>query len=363
MNYKLLLTAVLLLSSISAYPSEKYISVKRFFAAHPAEAAKYEKFLRSVEKPGEAAGDIDPVEIALIYPAKQVSDYWRRSADVIGARLSEMGVRHRLIRMYTKPSGDERIAVRQLMKAVRQRVDYVVVSVNSAIMEKAVGRVLAEKTPKIIIQNLVTPIEKWEINPPLMYVGFDHVTGTNLLADWFADNAPNEGSYGVLLAGSDMVSKLRGEKFISSYSAKGRMRHAGSYYTDFDRQKAARAARKLLADNADLRALYSCATDISLAAAEIVSRSGRNSRITLNGWGGGKAELEAVAKGELDVTVMRINDDNGAAVAQAIVYDRLGKGGEVPLIFPGRFVLIDSDTAKSETEMYMQEAFRYSGER
>ena len=41
----------------------------------------------------------------------------------------------------------------------------------------------------------------------------------------------------------------------------------------------------------------------------------------INGWGGGSAELEAIERGDLDVTVMRMNDDTGIAMAEAIKWD------------------------------------------
>ncbi len=81
----------------------------------------------------------------------------------------------------------------------------------------------------------------------------------------------------------------------------------------------------------------------------------------LNGWGGGSAELEAIKKGELDVTVMRMNDDNGVAMAEAIRLRLLDRDREVPTIFSGQFKLVSGSTPKEEIRTFQKRAFRYSG--
>ncbi|MFC6672267.1 hypothetical protein [Marinobacterium aestuariivivens] len=81
----------------------------------------------------------------------------------------------------------------------------------------------------------------------------------------------------------------------------------------------------------------------------------------INGWGGGDAELEALARGELDLTVMRMNDDNGVAMAEAIRADLEQHGDRVPQVFSGDMVLLTRNTPAAELEALRARAFRYSG--
>ena len=81
----------------------------------------------------------------------------------------------------------------------------------------------------------------------------------------------------------------------------------------------------------------------------------------VNGWGGGSAELAALARGELEVTVMRMNDDNGIAMAEAIRLQLLGRDNEIPTVFSGDLALISSTTSAEDIRTLMEHAFRYSG--
>ncbi|OQY59595.1 MAG: hypothetical protein B6245_05820 [Desulfobacteraceae bacterium 4572_88] len=80
----------------------------------------------------------------------------------------------------------------------------------------------------------------------------------------------------------------------------------------------------------------------------------------MNGWGGGGPELEAIVGNELDVTLMRMNDDNGVAMAEAIRLDIEGKGDAVPTIFSGDFVLVEKGICQKKLNQLKSKAFRYS---
>ena len=59
--------------------------------------------------------------------------------------------------------------------------------------------------------------------------------------------------------------------------------------------------------------------------------------------------------------IMRINDDNGVAMAEAIKYDLEGKTNQVPTVYSGNFVLIEKGIDLSELRKLRSKAFRYSG--
>ncbi len=57
---------------------------------------------------------------------------------------------------------------------------------------------------------------------------------------------------------------------------------------------------------------------------------------------------------------MRMNDDNGVAMAEAIALDLQGRSGDVPLVFSGAFELVTADHDRSRIEALKRRAFRYS---
>lgn len=80
--------------------------------------------------------------------------------------------------------------------------------------------------------------------------------------------------------------------------------------------------------------------------------------ILINGWGGGTAELEAIEQGDIDVTVMRMNDDTGIAMAEAIKWDLEGK--PVPHVYSGDFEVVTSADSGEKIDRLKRRAFRYS---
>lgn len=55
---------------------------------------------------------------------------------------------------------------------------------------------------------------------------------------------------------------------------------------------------------------------------------------------------------------MRMNDDTGVAMAEAIKWDLEGK--PVPKVYSGDFELVTSSDSKEKIERFKQRAFRYS---
>ncbi len=57
---------------------------------------------------------------------------------------------------------------------------------------------------------------------------------------------------------------------------------------------------------------------------------------------------------------MRMNDDNGVAMAEAIKLDITSQSNKIPLIYSGQFVLIDKNIDDVKLDSLKQKAFRYS---
>ena len=56
---------------------------------------------------------------------------------------------------------------------------------------------------------------------------------------------------------------------------------------------------------------------------------------------------------------MRMNDDTGVAMAEAIKLDIEGR--KVPTVFSGDFEMVTSETSLDELQRLKEKAFRYSG--
>ena len=99
---------------------------------------------------------------------------------------------------------------------------------------------------------------------------------------------------------------------------------------------------------------------LPLGIIDAINELGLRAKIKTNGWGGGSAELDAIVAGDLDFTVMRMNDDNGIAMAEAIKLDLADRGTDVPTIYSGDFALVDQLTSQYKLKKLKKRAFRYS---
>jgi len=338
-----------------------YLLIDDFLQRHPDQRELMISFAQQVRKAAQTyeSEKLAPVTVAIIYPSQQVSDYWRRSLTSFKARMDEMHIRYRLDEYYSTP-GKKGELEQHLQEALSKDPDYLVFTLDIYDHKELIEPLLKLERPKIILQNITTPLKEWEENQPFLYVGFDHSLGAQLLADYYIKATHGRGSYGVLYFTLGYVSSMRGDTFIHHMEKNSDLHLTRSAYTNGRAENAATEALSMLADP-KLSFIYACSTDVALGAVLALKQSHRDD-VLINGWGGGSAELDALMKGDLDVTIMRMNDDNGVAMAEAILMDQQGRSDLVPTIYYGDMVLVDSKTSAEKLDELKQRAFRYSGQ-
>jgi autoinducer 2-binding protein LuxP len=179
-----------------------------------------------------------------------------------------------------------------------------------------------------------------------------------MLAEYFQQQLPAKAHYSVLYFSQGYVSDARGDTFIQSMiRSKKHYRLVSSFYTQADQKSAYDITLKNIRAHPDIELVYACSTDVALGAVKALKELDRQD-ILINGWGGGSAELKAIEKGDLDVTVMRMNDDTGIAMAEAIKLDL--EGQPVPVVYSGDFELITKGDTPDKIEALKKRAFRYS---
>jgi autoinducer 2-binding protein LuxP len=295
------------------------------------------------------------IKIAIVYPGLQSSDYWERSISALKGRLDDLGVKYALDIRFSKPHIQQALQEEQIIEMLKHNPDYLVYTIDSIRQQRMIEILLQRDKPKLIIQNLTRPIVDWYDIQPLIYIGFDHVDGARKLAKYFMQRFPENTQYGIVFWGKGVVSDQRGltfERKIGNYH-----QLKTSYFAETSLQ-AKRAVLAMLNDYPDIKYMYVCATDAALGAIEALQELGR-SDVEINGWGGGQAELKAFQKGQLDVVLMRMNDQNGIAMAEAIRLDM--QGWSIPNVYAGDFHLLTQDMERNIIERFISDAFIYSG--
>ncbi len=338
---------------------DEFWSLEEFSARSPRQQNHADSFARRVNASASPlAGYRGTARIAVIYPGKQVSDYWRRSLLSFEARLNELAVPYEIGSFF---SGSPSFVGNQadlIAAALKEDPDYLVFTLDVLRHKALVQRLIARGRPKVILQNITTPVRAWRERQPFLYVGFDHVTGTNLLIDYYKKRFGAKKDFAILYGPQGYVSRARGNTFLQAYSDADTPNLKASYFVGYDRQRSREAATQILQNHPDLTFIYSCSTDIALGVLDAIAAL--DSAAATNGWGGGSAELEAISAGQLEVTVMRMNDDNGVAMAEAVALDLAGRGDEVPVVYSGAFELVTRTDSNEHLDELKARAFRYS---
>lgn len=301
------------------------------------------------------------IKIVLVYPSNQLSDYWIRSKKSFEKRMNELNISYEIKSYFSKPGVETKLQSNQLLKALKKEVDYLVFTLDVNKHSKFIERLKMYNT-KIILQNITTPLKKWNKKQIFLYVGFDHFIGAKMIADEYISRTSGEGSYAVFYGTKGYISHMRGDKFIDYISKNSNLILDSQYYTNTNKEKAKLATFDLLKRNDKIKFIYACTTDVALGVSEALKEKNLLGKILINGWGGGSPEIKALNKSELDFTIMRMNDDNGVAMAEAIKLDILGKKNMIPQVFSGEFRFIDQNIKTSNLDKYKKRAFRYSSE-
>jgi len=336
-----------------------YWPYHEFIQEHVGEKEKAIKFAERVREKGRSrVNEIPPVRVAMIYPGKEASDYWYRSASSFEARMRELNLPYEIRPFFSEQGTNAlRVQEKQIAQALKADPDYLIFTLDVFRHRTLIERILTRGRPKLILQNITTPVRSWGKDQPFLYVGFDHVVGSEMLAQEYLNRFPDTTSYALFYGPRGYVSSMRGGTFKDKVSVRKNVNEVASYYVGYNRKKAKAAALNLFKNEKNIPFIYSCSTAISLGIIDAAKELGRLNEIQVNGWGGGSSELLALEKGELDFTVMRINDDNGVAMADAISLDIDGRSGEVPTVYSGDMVLVKKGM---DVEKLKKRAFRYS---
>ncbi|OUR96541.1 hypothetical protein A9Q84_09335 [Halobacteriovorax marinus] len=350
-----------LLISLNSH-SDEFWHINEYFKHHPKQEQLLNDFSKVVTNlPIQVkAKQRRPIKISVIYPGKQISDYWKRSLSSFKARLDLLNIKYQIEEFFTKPGVEIRKQAKHILQSLKGNPDYLIFTLDAKKHQKIITQILSKGKTKVILQNITTPLKLWKNHPPFLYVGFDHQLGSKLLLDRILQIHPNGGKFAMLYLTDGYVSKMRGDSFIGNLKQHKKWKLVGRYYTDNDENKIKKALEDLTTNEKDIQLVFSCSTDIAITSAKFSKKNKLD--FTINGWGGGSAELESLSlkKNGIDLTVMRINDDNGVAMAEAIKYELEDRSSLIPRVFSGEMVIIDKSTTKEEIEKLKKRSFRYS---
>jgi len=303
-----------------------------------------------------------PLQIALIYPSADTSDFWARNYLALTKRLEQLEI----------PFEATEFASRQIEHSLQSTYasqvdqdadiyDFVIFGPS----ELAIQGDNIEKLAKN--ENLTTFV--WAFHTPLKYFDpqpagwfdFSSAYGALKICDYMVERLGSEVTYAMNRGIPGITDDQRSGDFKDCVAEKAKWNVVYEHYGEYQREGGFEGTSLILQGYPEATVIHNANTAMSMGSVEAQKAVGKEKEIFSTGWGGTGLELDAIRNGELDATPMRMGDDVGAATAEAIKAHLEGRDAELPLVFLGRITVAHDQMSADEIDNLEKEAFRFSG--
>lgn len=323
------------------------------------ELAKLQKIVGAPAAP-MAKPPEEPITIAVIYPSEDVSDFWLRSYMAMEARLNELGIPFEATQ-FASNMGNFLLQSTYAEQVAQEDYDYVIFGPSELMAQQDDIRRLMDSDKKVIVLNYDTPVQSWGDDQPLLYTTFSHLFGALNICNWVVENLGTEGTYAMIRGIPGGIDDQRSGGFQECLEEKSNWTLAYEHYGDFQREGGFNGAQLILSGYPEVGMIHNANTAMAMGAISAVQAANKGDDVFVTAWGGTGDELEALRKGELGATPMRMSDDVGVSMAEVIRADLEGRADEMPLVFLGRIDIVSGASGPDVVDAFEKEAFRYTG--
>jgi len=308
-------------------------------------------------------GNLDkPIQIALIYPSSDTSDFWARNYLAMTKRLEELGIEFETTEFASRQV--EHSLQSTYANQVAQDADlydYVVFGPSElATQADNISKLSGTEGFATFVWAFHTVLKDMD-HQPKHWFDFNSSVGALNMCAYLQDR----------LGKNVIMSMNRGIPGITDNQRSGDFKkcieeEAGwtteyEHYGQYTDEGGFQGTSLILQSYPDSTVIHNANTAMALGSVEAQLAAGKEKEIFSTGWGGTGKELEAIRRGELDATPMRMGDDVGAATAEAIKYHLEGRSAELPRVFEGRITVAHDQMSEKELSALEKEAFRFSG--
>ena len=303
-----------------------------------------------------------PLQIALIYPSADTSDFWARNYLALTKRLEELEI----------PFEATEFASRQIEHSLQATYssqvdqdsdiyDFVIFGPSElAIQGDNIEKLAKNDDLTTFVWAFHTPLKYFE-KQPAGWFDFSSAYGAQRICDYMVERLGKDVTYAMNRGIPGITDDQRSGDFKNCVEEKGNWKVAYEHYGEYQREGGFEGTQLILQAYPEAKVIHNANTAMSMGSVEAQKAIGKEKEIFSTGWGGTGLELEAIRNGELDATPMRMGDDVGAATAEAIKAHLEGRAEELPLVFLGRISIAHDNMKVEEIDALEKEAFRFSG--
>ena len=303
-----------------------------------------------------------PVQIALIYPSADTSDFWARNYLALTKRLDQLGI------TYETTEFASRQIEHSLQSTYANQVsqdadlyDYVIFGPSElAIQGDNIDKLAGNDGFATYVWAFHTPLKYLE-NQPDAWFDFSSAAGALTMCDYMLGRLGNDVTMAMNRGIPGITDNQRSGDFKACVEEKGNWTTVYEHYGEYQTEGGFEGTSLILQSYPEATIIHNANTAMAMGSVEAQLAMGKEKEVFSTGWGGTGLELDAIRRGELDATPMRMGDDVGAATAEAIKADLEGRADELPLVFLGRITVAHDQMSADEIDGLEKEAFRFSG--
>lgn len=308
---------------------------------------------------GEQEG---PVRIALIYPSSDTSDFWARNYIAMTKRLEQVGIEFETTEFASRQiehSLQSTYATQVAQDA--DLYDYVIFGPSElATQADNIDKLVNTDGLTTYVWAFHTPLKQFETQPAAWF-DFSSAYGAQKICDYMLERLGNDVTYAMNRGIPGVTDNQRSGDFKDCVAEKGNWDVVYEHYGEYQREGGFDGTNSIIQAYPEATVIHNANTAMAMGSVEAQVAAGKESEIFSTGWGGTGLELDAIRRGELNATPMRMGDDVGAATAEAIKADMEGRADELPLVFLGRITVAHDEMEAKELDSLQTEAFRFSG--
>ena len=277
-----------------------------------------------------------PIEIALIYPSADTSDFWARNYLALTKRLDELGIK------YNTTEFASRQIEHSLQSTYANQVlqdgdiyDYVIFGPSElAIQADNIDKLSENEDFKTYVWAFHTPLKDLKHQPDVWF-DFSSAAGALVMCDYMLERLGPDITMAMNRGIPGITDDQRSGDFKDCVMEKGNWKVAYEHYGEYQREGGYEGTSLILQAYPEANIIHNANTAMAMGSVEAQVAVGKEKDIFSTGWGGTGLELDAIRRGELDATPMRMGDDVGAATAEAIKADLEDRAGGTATGFPG----------------------------
>ncbi|MDO6729276.1 substrate-binding domain-containing protein [Marinovum sp. 2_MG-2023] len=304
----------------------------------------------------------NPIQIALVYPSADTSDFFNRNYIAFTSRLNELGIPFETTEFATRMNEGE--LQNQFVAQIVNDADLwdFVMYAPSELMAQGdnIQRLVDTDGFTTMIWGNHTPLKDLT-KQPVTWFNFDSPSGAKAICEFMIAELGNDKPYALIRGIPGSIDNLRSQTFADCVEEHGNWEKVAEQYADFNREKGYSAMEQIMTAFPEVEVIHNANTAMGIGAVEAQIAAGKTDKFFTTAWGGTSLELDAIRAGTLDATPMRVSDDIGAAAAEAIKAVIEGREAELPLVFLGRMNIAHKGLSAAELDALENEAFRYSG--